>query len=284
MKKIIVTRENYEEVMFNLLEDVYPADIRENLLDQVQADTFLSFEWQQWSKAIYSESTETIKAQEAEFIEGLTKEEDKKRGFIYYIVPLAVAASLAVFFVVFRKQDNDQDPGKGIVKTEMPQVKTEKKDSPVIENHIISENKEQEDMLVQHDVKLIKPDTITVKNELVPEIKIHEGPRVAEQVKQEVKSPTFNDTIRQMIAYAQKRPRYKVTIVEGEADALVTKSESLVEKRYSMADVLNHKDGITLSKFLQNSSSRIVNDKTTNKVTIEYVAEDHSVLVLTLSN
>lgn len=281
MKKIIVTRENYEEVMFDLLEDVYPADVRENLLDQIQADTFLAFEWQQWGKAIYSESTETIKAEEAEFIESLTKDEGRKRGLVYYIVPLAIAASLAVFFVVFRKQDNPET-STGIVKA-VPPAKTEKQQQPAEDHKIVPEG-QQEKMLVKHDVKIIKPDTILLKNEPVPEMNIQEEPKYVEQVKQEVKSPSFNDTIRQMIASAQKKPRYKVTIVEGEADVIITKSESLAEKRYSMADVLNHKDGITLSKFLQNSSSRIVNDKTTNKVTIEYVAEDHSVLVLTLSN
>src|SRR5215216_97394 len=95
MKKVIVTRENYEEVMFDLLENNYPKDVRENILEQIHADTFLNFEWQQWSKATYSESTETYKHAEAAFIENLTKEEEKKKkGLVYYIIPMAVAASI----------------------------------------------------------------------------------------------------------------------------------------------------------------------------------------------
>jgi hypothetical protein len=96
--------------------------------------------------------------------------------------------------------------------------------------------------------------------------------------------PAMQDTIRRMIASAQKQSRYKITIVEEKAGKLDDIGIKADEKRYSMADVMNHKDGITLSKFLENPNSRVITDKVTNKVTIEYMAEDHSILVLTLSN
>lgn len=283
MKKIIVTRKNYEEVMFNLLEDTYPADVRENVLDQVYADTFLSFEWQQWSKAVYSESTEPVKTQEAEFIESLTKEELKKRGLVYYIVPLAAAACLVLLFVILSREDvrgND----KGIVKASAPYINYHKPEAPpVLTDSIIRENREHENKYVQEKRGIAPVDTAPLFNEPVPEMKVQGEPGLAGQVRDEVKSPAFDDTISRMVAEIKKKARYKVTITQEESDEIETGKTEFTEKRYSMTDVLNHKDGISLSRFLKDPSSRIVKNKSTNAVTIECMGSDHTILVLVLS-
>jgi hypothetical protein len=283
MKKVIVTTENYEEVMFNLLEDQYPRDVRENILDQIHADTFLAFEWNQWSKAIYSESTEPYKIQEAAFIENLTREEEKKKGFIYYLWPTAIAASIVLLIGVFILFPSGKT-NTNIVSAPVQEEQVTEQMSPSVKDKKLDEKEEMPaninvtgkrgsvEELVNADPKELVPftdqDTMTVA----------EVPRPQPIV------PSMQDTVRRMIASAQKQPRYKITIIEEKAGDLESEKFKFEEKRYSMADVMNHKDGITLSKFLENSNSRIVTDKNTNKVTIEYIAEDHSILVLTLSN
>jgi len=304
MKKIIVTRENYEEVMFELLENTYSRDVRENILDQIHADTFLNFEWQQWSKAVYSESTESYKNNEAEFIENLTREtstaivfektenlpaedkEEKKKGFLFYMIPMAIAASLLLLIGLYIL--NVQEPlnsgeiarkhgpaSKGILKEDKGnQLLPSTEENPKSIHYAERKND-------RVNIEYTKPENIEADSSpMAPKTIL-----VLEEKKEKPKEiPTFQDTIRQMIAAAKKQPRYKVTIVEEGADAVSDLSYNYVEKRYSMADVLNRKDGITLSKFLQNPNSRIVTDKNTNKVTIEYMAEDHAILVLTISN
>jgi hypothetical protein len=94
MKKVIITRDNYEEIMFGLLENEYSKEVRENILEQIHADTFLTFEWKQWSKAQYTESTEAYKEKEAVFLESLTREPSDRKGFVFFYKPLALAASL----------------------------------------------------------------------------------------------------------------------------------------------------------------------------------------------
>jgi hypothetical protein len=289
MKKVIVTRENYEEVMFDLLENNYPKEVRENILDQISADTFLNFEWQQWNKATYSESTEIYKSSEAEFIENLTKEEEKKKGLVYYFIPMAVAASILLFIgLYFFSISNSSDTNPGIVESR-ENGRTELDNRPNNEDRIIDTVKGNNDTRIVR--KSISPNEM---EEQIPVQEIHPMPVedkkdsavfVAEQkMEKKPEVPTFQDSIRTMIAAAKKQSKYKVTIVEGKADFVENTDFKYNEKRYSMADVLNHKDGITLSKFLQNPNSRIVTDPDTKRVTIEYIAEDHSILVLTLSN
>lgn len=286
MKKVVVTRENYEEVMFNLLENEYETPVREDILAQIDADTFLSFEWKQWSKASYSESLEPYKSQEAEFIESLVKKEN--RGFI---LPLykkmswaaAVALILGVGIVTYKYASTTSDVTvAGNDKTE--QIKAGQKDQEteglipkahapetVVSSHgtlnTVRKNKSREEI----NLPLLPTDAV-------------EDSSVAMVVKFEEKPASFEDTVKMMIANAtkaQKKSKYKVSITEGTMDGSVHQHYAFNERRYTMADVMVHKDGITLSKFLNNSTSRII--KTDNSTYIEYIAEDQSILILTLA-
>jgi hypothetical protein len=284
MNKVIVTTENYEEVMFNLLEDQYPKDVRENILDQIHADTFLTFEWNQWSKATYSESTEPYKIQEAAFIENLTREE-KKKGLVYYMWPAAIAASILLLIGVFMLYPSGKIHDTSIVQT--PASGKEKSTEQVnpSESHQTELVKKEETPASRNSKQGLKPGLIKVRETLPIIDNTGDTAVLVEVPKQpEPTVPAMQDTILRMIASAQKQSRYKITIVEEKAGRLDDIGIKADEKRYSMADVMNHKDGISLSKFLENPNSRIVTDKNTNKVTIEYIAEDHSILVLTLSN
>lgn len=286
MKKVVVTRENYEDVMFNLLENEYETPVREDILAQIEADTFLSFEWKQWSKATFSESLEPYKSQEAEFIESLVKREH--RGFI---IPLhkrmnwaaAVALILGVGLIIFRYANKTND----IVVAKYDKTEQKKADQPSADpdpmtpafnvpetvvasqgpTHKIQMNKAHEKMIVQE----VRQDTAEESSAVMV-------------ARHEEKPASFEDTVKLMIAKAteaQKKSKYKVSITEGTMDGSVNQHYAFNEKRYTMADVLVHKDGITLSKFLNNSTSRII--KTNNSTYIEYIAEDQSILILTLA-
>lgn len=284
MKKVIVTRDNYEEVMFNLLENLYSKEVSENILDQINADTFLSFEWHQWSKATFTESTEFYKNSEAEFIENLTKEEGKKKGVLFYLLPMSIAASviLVVCLSIFKTPTTNEVP-LFVINKKMESGELQKKDSVVFNNR--ATKVESQKLLAVELYERLMPDTIT-QFEIENDSLKYENRIIVENspVASPNESQRFKDTLELMIRDAQRPSKYKITIVESLADAVIPIHEVVNERRYSMADVLNKKDGITFSKFLHNSTSRIVNDKTTNKVTIEYIAADHSVLVLNLSN
>lgn len=283
MKKVIVTRENYEEVMFNLLENTYSKEVSENIHDQINADAFLSFEWRQWSKATFSESIEIYKNNEAEFIENLTKEESRNKRLLTYWFPISIAASLilmmSLYFVLHTKSNR------------VPSVVTswqmkQKKDNPSLIKLDTVLSNEKREYIAKNEIMDSSKYTTPFQNERTIDSsnKDYELAVISSNIINPLESQEFRDTISQMINKAQSKSRFKITIIESSADAIIPMIEVENEKRYSMVDVLNRKDGITLSKFFQNSTSRIVNDKVNNKVSIEYVAADHSVLVLNLSN
>jgi hypothetical protein len=80
------------------------------------------------------------------------------------------------------------------------------------------------------------------------------------------------------------KSRFKLSITEEPITGIDQTEAALKEKRYTMADVMNRKDGISLSKFLDNAKTHIVEDKEKHITYIEYIAADMSVLVVPLTN
>lgn len=275
MKKIIITRENYEEIMFGLLENAYTREEHDNILDQIHADTFLSFEWQQWQKATFAESTEFYKQSEAEFLESLTRDEDKKGGFVIFYKPMAIAASLILLLgvsVLMYKNTTQSEKGP--------------------------------ELLVSSTDGNQRKDTIKALEELLANPQVNAAKiRTAQRIEAlpvthdttEIPLPEFVSPIEQtpvMVAVEEQRPapkvvkqsRYKVSISEETFSVADNAELAFKEKRYTMADVMNKKDGISLSKFLDNAKKQVVEDKITHITYIEYTAADMSVLVVPLSN
>ena len=98
----MITRENYEEIMFLLLEKQYSKEEEEKILNEIQTDPFLSAEWENWNQAVVAEDLSDY------FIESdnwsSTYLHDKfppaksYRGVFYLVLPLA--ASLLLFLSV----------------------------------------------------------------------------------------------------------------------------------------------------------------------------------------
>lgn len=285
MKKMIITRDNYETVMFGLLENEYPADVREDILQQIEADTFLKFEWGQWSKATYSEGLETYKHHEAEFIESLTKR-DNKGGFIYrMIIPMSMAAAIALFFLV--RSNNE---GNTVVGPTIGQNRINSTENPVT---TLPEELKQDKgaKSEQQSLPFITNHKNIDKRDMQPEQPVFVD---VQQMDQNIKEPSWKqlleDTAALMVKTAlanqtEKKSKYKVTVVHETIDGLAYENTEFQEKKYyTMADVMNHKDGISLSKFLSNPRSKVIKDEKTNSTYIEYLADDNTVLILTISN
>ncbi len=285
MKKVIVNRENYEEVMFNLIENEYPDDVRDNILEQINADTLLSFEWQQWQKSMYSESTEFYKDTEAEFIEGLTRTEQKRGGMVRFFMPLSIAASIALIFglyLIFGYEKQTEyaltENRNGIRKhIEIPADSGSEVKVPEVTDY--NEIRQAENSFVQNESPF--SDIITIPEVIkVDSIPNSNGKSENDEIKMAL---LIKDSIDMLIARTKKQEsRYKISIVSETIEGSEQKAYKFNEKRYTMADVLKRKDGISLSKFLDNANSKVIREN--NTVYIEYTAEDESVLILYLSN
>lgn len=280
MKKVIITRENYEEVMFGLLENEYSKEVRDNLLDQIQADTFLAFEWKQWSKASFSESTESYRKNEAEFLESLTREEKKRGGIFILHRNFAIAASLilllGVSVAIYNRQAETVPPVDIVTtNTNIPSEEKAIEQAPKTDNSTqkalpfviasVSARKQNQEEIVLPVQTIDSSSFILSKQEEILPVKLLSIQEPA-PVKELPKS------------------RYTISITEESINGIVQTEASLKEKRYTMADVMNRKDGISLSKFLDNARTQIVEDKEKHITYIEYIAADMTVLVVPLTN
>lgn len=272
MKKVLITRDNYEVILCNLLEGVYSEEVMSDLLDQIQADTFLSFEWSQWKSIQVSESTEKYRSQEYAFIEGLTRHEKKVLPF--YSFSIAASIVLALIGIVFYTFTSKSKPIKPFV---------EVKQKPFINDSSGIKNNQLKTSEIENKHEYVAIEKPKIKEEFL-----------AIEFKKEILDTTVNlivlavqDTSNQVFtavpALANKKSRYTVSITEESSFDFKEEEFKFKEKRYTLADVMNGKDGVRLSKFMQNSTSRIITDTQSNMVYIEYTAEDKSVLRVILS-
>jgi hypothetical protein len=252
-------------------------------LDQIHADTFLSFEWNQWSKATFAESTEVYRNKEAAFLEGLTRDEKKRGGVFTLYRNYAIAASLVlligVSIAIFNRQaetvsplnissnNNNKSSRQQVIEKPLETAQNTKEEVPVYRAAKPVFNDYKEVILVEAQI----PDSskfIATKQEQIQPVKVvsNEDAPIPVPVKVQAKS------------------RFKVSITEEPLAGIDQTEAALKEKRYTMADVMNRKDGISLSKFLDNAKTHIVEDKEKHITYIEYIAADMSVLVVPLTN
>lgn len=283
MKKVIITRDNYEEVMFGLLENEYSKEVRENLLDQIHADTFLSFEWKQWSKACFAESTEAYRNNEAQFLESLTREEKKRGGIFTLYRNYAIAASLVlligVSIVIFNRQ----------TETKTPLNITSNNSNGSSRQEVVEPALETEQSTTEEATVFRAPKSGFNSNEkvLVLQAQTPDSSKFIATKQEEIQPVAvvlIQDAPKQLPERAQAKSRFKISITEEPIAGIDQAEAALKEKRYTMADVMNRKDGISLSKFLDNAKTHIVEDKEKHITYIEYIAADMSVLVVPLTN
>lgn len=272
MKKVLITRDNYEVILCNLLEGVYSEEVMSDILDQIQADTFLSFEWSQWKSIQVSESTEQYRSNEYVFIEGLTKYE--KKVLPYYSIAIAASIIIALIGVVFYTFKSNSNDLKQLVVEKVKPYSIDSLHTQI--NHLNTSESESKQKYLAAEKQSIKEDYFTIESEKIKQDSTINLPVIALQ-------DTLIEVLKEVPTKIIKKPRYTVSIKEENSFEIEEDDFKLKEKRYTFADVMNGKDGVRLSKFMQNSTSRIITDTNTNMVYIEYTAEDKSVLVVILS-
>lgn len=274
MEKVIVNRENYEEVMFGLLENEYSAEVQKDILDQIKTDVFLSFEWEQWKKSFYTESIEEYRFENIEFIESLIKKEPLRIGF--YAKRGAIAASMILLIVMFFLLRENKNHNLGIAKNQRNR-KVEKageylKQETANQKTINSKNNTLLGLEVDNRI-----DRNTIIKDTVAPLKL------LPDIPEKLNVTKIIDSIKAVYVNAPiaKKPRYNISIQTDDASQSDMQYAN-IEKRYTIKDLENKKDGITIQKFLIGSKSRIVNNVANNTRVLELYTSDNCVLEINL--
>ncbi|MBO6516980.1 MAG: hypothetical protein JJ975_10570 [Bacteroidia bacterium] len=116
--------QNYESVFFNLLEGIYNEEEEQQLMQAIEGDSFLRFEWENWQKAKlvddadsyaddFSVFFDTLK-EEADVVEPQEEEEEEENPKRLWLWPLAtgIAASLVLFLFLVNQggRNNGNEP------------------------------------------------------------------------------------------------------------------------------------------------------------------------------
>lgn len=270
MEKIIVTRTNYEKIMFDILENQYEKKTEADILQQIEADVFLSFEWNQWKKAFYTESIEKYRFENIEFIESLVKKEPE-RSFVY-VKWSAIAASVILPVVVYFFLNNHKSSNtinSGIVRA-VERTGKDPNSKTIYQNRTKTENVKKVSIAKQ---KILNKETITNSDTLRKENSVLANQKLTAVV---------DSIIAVNVATpVEKRHKYKISIQTQDASRNDEYYVNL-EKRYTLKDLEDKKDGISIQKFLIGSKSRIVNDLVTNNRILELYTSDNCVLEIQL--
>ena len=103
--KTIVNIDNYEEIMFRLVEDDFDSQTRIDLLQQIEADELFKFEWESWQKTKFSDPLENYSVESHELTEKIIliaepKAAGRKRFFYYWAIAASIILLIGTLFLL----------------------------------------------------------------------------------------------------------------------------------------------------------------------------------------
>jgi len=96
---------NYEEIMFRLLEDDFDKQTRTDLLQQIQADELFKFEWESWQKTKFADPLENYSDKSRELTEKIIliagpKATGRKRIIYYWAAAASIILLIGTLFLL----------------------------------------------------------------------------------------------------------------------------------------------------------------------------------------
>ncbi|MCB9262491.1 MAG: hypothetical protein H6607_08970 [Flavobacteriales bacterium] len=126
-----LNEENYETVFFKLLENEYDQTERQAILKEIENNSFYSFEWDCWQKAMLQDESEKYAEAHESFFENIKAEAlvvaqpERKRVIPMFRIISAIAASLIIGIAVVMNVDRTKHTQNGVVVVSNDTLKNE---------------------------------------------------------------------------------------------------------------------------------------------------------------
>jgi hypothetical protein len=103
--KTTINIDNYEEIMFRLVEDDFDKPTRIDLLQQIEADELFKFEWESWQKTKFADPLENYTDESRELTEKIIliaepKVPGRKRIFYYWAAAASIILLIGTLFLL----------------------------------------------------------------------------------------------------------------------------------------------------------------------------------------
>jgi hypothetical protein len=103
--KTTINIDNYEEIMFRLVEDDFDKPTRIDLLQQIEADKLSKFEWESWQKTKFADPLENYSDESRELTEKIIllsrpKDTGRKRIIYYWAAAASIIVLIGTLFLL----------------------------------------------------------------------------------------------------------------------------------------------------------------------------------------
>ncbi len=261
-----ITIDNYEEIMFRLVEDDFDEPTRKLLLAQIEENVLFKFEWEQWQKTrcidpVENYASESLALTEKIILIGKPQILPLKRKVLY----LAISSLAALFTGVVILN--------AVFNTDQKQVVESVSKTPAHENTKAHQGHISDNDIVRNELKHShEPEKKPKENLLVAEVTI-----TPEVIETEVdKTPVISDSVSISIAVPvktrDKKPRYAVTV----------ETTQIEESNVQMSEIAQNKR-VKLNKVFTNTKILFRRKPNGEPDKIILLGEDESYLCINLN-
>jgi hypothetical protein len=203
----LINIDNYEEIMFRLVEDDFDESTRIDLLRQIESDALFKFEWESWQKAKFVDPLENYAIESNGLTEKIIliaepKPAGKKRFFYYLAAAASILLLIASLFLLTTDFNSKprQNVAEKVSKSQTP-VKNAIEPVQLSTVSIIVANRNQ---ARNQRLANISIPAVTDSNAILPtKNTFSETPKVIDSIP--VKS-------NELAKAPEKKPRYSITI------------------------------------------------------------------------
>jgi hypothetical protein len=205
--KTLINIDNYEEIMFRLVEDDFDESTRMDLLRQIELDALFKFEWESWQKTRFVDPIENYSIESQELTEKIIlisepKPAGRKRFFYYWAVAASILVLIASLFLL--TSDFNTKPRKDVAE------KISKSQTPVknviapVQNNIVSIATTGKKQTRNQSLENKSKPSVIDSNKIIPtKITLAEIPKVLDSI------PIKTN---ELAKEPEKKPRYTITI------------------------------------------------------------------------
>ena len=205
--KTLINIDNYEEIMFRLVEDDFDKQTRTDLLQQIEADELFKFEWESWQKTRFTDPLENYSAESSELTEKIILIAEpqtigRKRVAYYWAAAASIILLIGALFLL--TADYMPKPKQEVAATVKESLNPAANVVPPVQNQAaaieVSEEKPFQNKETENTIVPATADSITIVSveNLLAEIPLLND-SVAVQTNELAKAP-------------EKKPRYTITI------------------------------------------------------------------------
>lgn len=265
--KTSINIDNYEEIMFRLVEDDFDQPTRADLLEQIEKDELYKFEWESWQKIKFVDPLKNYSIESRELTEKIILIAEpriigRKRIFYYWAAAVSIIILIASLFLLIT--DFNSKPKQDIAEVVSKSQTPEKKIIAPVQNNTISKAITKRKQSPKRKIENKSLPTMTNTNTILPtKNTLAEIPNVVDTVP--VKS-------NELAKAPEKKPRYTITIETSDIG-----TNNLNKNELAQNPKVNFKKVFTNTKMLLSRKPNGEPDK------IYIIGDDNSYLCININ-